>query len=273
MKLMIFDVEHGACALLTAETGQRLMIDCGHNSTTGWFPGDHLMAHRISRLEGLCISNYDQDHVSGFPNLVGRIHVQNILRNTSVAPNVIWQLKSEDGIVSSAMTCFVRAISQDFGPPGAAAPLQIPGASYRLYRNPYPVFEDENNLSLVMGLTFAGCNFLFTGDLESAGWEYLLRNDAAFRTEVASTHVLMAAHHGRDNGICTNLFDVYGCRPQIVVISDDYHQYDTQDTVAYYRSKCTGIPNFRGRGPRHVLTTRRDGAITFAVSFNGVQAS
>lgn len=210
--------------------------------------------------------------MSGFPNLADRVHIGTLFRNTSVAPEVIWRLKSEDGIVSAAMTRFVRAISQEFGPAGAAAPLQFPGVGYRLYRNAYPSFEDENNLSLVMGLTFGGCNFLFTGDLEAAGWEHLLRTNSPFRSEVAATHVLFAAHHGRENGVCAELFDVYGCRPQLVVISDDCHQYDTQQTLAYYRSKCTGVADFRGQGRRHVLTTRRDGAIAFATFPNGVIA-
>jgi beta-lactamase superfamily II metal-dependent hydrolase len=268
--LKIFDVEHGACALLTTDAGQRLMIDCGHNATTGWYPGTYLAARSIARLDALCISNYDQDHVSGFPNLVERVQIGTLFRNTSVAPEVIWRLKSEDGIVSGAMTRFVHAISQEFGPPGVVVLPQLLGVGYRLYRNEYPAFEDENNLSLVMGLTFGACNFLFTGDLEAAGWEHLLRTNPGFRAEVAGTHVLMAAHHGRENGIYAELFDVYRCRPQIVVISDDYHQYDTQQTVAYYRAQCSGVTNFRGQDRRHVLTTRRDGAITFVTSATGV---
>jgi len=248
------------------------MVDCGHNATTGWYPGDYLVGRQIGRLDALCISNYDQDHISGFPNLADQVQIGTIFRNTSVAPEVIWRLKSEDGIVSAAMTRFVRVISQQFGPPGAAPAIQLPGVAYRVYRNGYPAFEDENNLSLVMGVRFGSCNFLFTGDLEAAGWLHLLRTNPAFRSEVAATHVLIAAHHGRENGICTELFDVYGCRPQLVVISDDYHQYDTQQTVAYYRTKCTGISNFRGQGRRHVLTTRRDGEVTFVASPQGVIA-
>jgi hypothetical protein len=42
MKLQIFDVEHGACSLLTADNNARLMIDRGHNATTGWKPGTYL---------------------------------------------------------------------------------------------------------------------------------------------------------------------------------------------------------------------------------------
>lgn len=44
--LQIFNVEHGGCALLTVPTRNgrymRLLIDCGHNATTKWYPGQHL---------------------------------------------------------------------------------------------------------------------------------------------------------------------------------------------------------------------------------------
>jgi len=42
MRAQIFDVEHGACNLITADTGARVLIDCGHNSTTGWRPSVYL---------------------------------------------------------------------------------------------------------------------------------------------------------------------------------------------------------------------------------------
>ena len=69
MFLEIFDVEHGACALITTSNGKRVVIDCGHNATTGWNPTTELIARGIWSLDQLIISNYDEDHVSGFPNL------------------------------------------------------------------------------------------------------------------------------------------------------------------------------------------------------------
>jgi hypothetical protein len=42
MYLEIFDVEHGACALINTSNGKRVMIDCGHNAATNWRPGYHL---------------------------------------------------------------------------------------------------------------------------------------------------------------------------------------------------------------------------------------
>jgi glyoxylase-like metal-dependent hydrolase (beta-lactamase superfamily II) len=65
MQLQIFDVEHGACALLTADNSARFMIDCGHNATSGWKPGGYLLGSKISTIEMLAITNYDEDHASG----------------------------------------------------------------------------------------------------------------------------------------------------------------------------------------------------------------
>src|SRR5256885_1535002 len=73
MHLTIFNVEHGQCALLTYDNGQRLMVDCGHNATTGWRPGDYLASQGITRLENLAITNYDEDHVSGLSNLITKV--------------------------------------------------------------------------------------------------------------------------------------------------------------------------------------------------------
>lgn len=71
--LQIFDVEHGACALLTvtAPNGgvRRLLIDCGHNASTRWTPGGHLKSLGVTQIEQLIITNYDEDHVSGYRSL------------------------------------------------------------------------------------------------------------------------------------------------------------------------------------------------------------
>ena len=76
MRLEIFDVEAGACALLTADNGTRLMIDCGQNTSTGWRPGTYLLQQGTSTLEMLAITNYDEDHARGAPNLFDKVDVQ-----------------------------------------------------------------------------------------------------------------------------------------------------------------------------------------------------
>jgi len=73
--------------------------------------------------------------------------------------------------------------------------------------------------------------------------------------------VLIASHHGRENGICPDLFTKYGCQPYWIVISDKGYMHDTQETVPYYSHQAQGGA-FRGED-RKVLTTRKDGVIHF----------
>jgi len=80
---------------------------------------------------------------------------------------------------------------------------------------------------------------------------------------------LVAPHHGRENGICPEMFDEHRCNPNIVVTSDDYKQYNTQETTGYYSKKVKGIAWFRDGGARYVLTTRRDGEVRFSFSSGG----
>lgn len=270
--LQIFDVEHGACALFTSENSgnghKRLLIDCGHNASTQWYPGLHLQQLQVNTLDELAITNYDEDHVSGYPDLLQRgIHVDWMIRNMSVAPHVIHHLKNEDGM-GKGIERLVNSLSS-FGSPGVAAPALHAGVRLETFRNSFPAFDDENNLSLIVCLSIHGFRFMFPGDMECAGFERLLETSTQFRSIVGSIDVLVASHHGRENGICASMFDDWGCRPKIIVISDDYKQYDTQETVSYYSAKCSGIEGFRRPGVRKVLTTRRDGAITFSFSNGG----
>lgn len=261
MELQIFDVEHGACALVTSDNGNRFMIDCGHNATTNWRPGEHLRALGATALQQLVITNYDEDHVSGLPDLLKNVYVEWLLRNPTVAAADLYTLKSETGIGAG-----VRALAEvvpSFGPSTSPQP-HFPNLNWHAFWNPYPAFTtNENDLSLVLYLTLNGTRFLFPGDLERRGWLNILRTNATFRSCVQDVDVLIASHHGRDTGVCRELFDVYGCKPQLVVISDDYHHYDTQRTTQYYASKSSGILGFRSGGKRSVLTTRADGTVTF----------
>lgn len=267
--LQIFNVEHGACALLTmppAGNCHRILIDCGHNASTGWYPGPHLRRLGVTQLQLLVVTNYDEDHVSGLRNLVMEgLYVHQILRNPSVTPATITHLKTEDGM-GLGIGALVRLLTNMPQLDVVGNQLPLPdGVSMEWFWNPYPFFDDENNLSLVVVLDIHGFKFMFPGDMEKRGFLNLLNTNSRFRSVAGETDVLVASHHGRRNGICEEMFDTWGCRPKLVVISDDYKQHATQETTNYYGSKALGIMGFRyDQGLRRVLTTRSDGELFFS---------
>lgn len=266
--LQVFKVDHGACALLSmpSPTGtKRVLIDCGHSTDykgKPWYPGEHLRTSGVTFVDLLICTNYDEDHASGTPSLVDNdVGVGCILGNPTVPPEAIEYLKSEDGM-GNGIRVIANSLADRRRCGIAQTPPAIPGLELRRFWNPWPHWDSENNLSLVVHLSIHGTTFLFPGDLETDGWRNMLKYQP-FANLMPNVRVLMAAHHGRENGKCTELFDVYGCSPQLIVISDCAKKHQSQETVPYYYRKAQGVPGVRGRDVRYVMTTRDDDELIF----------
>ena len=273
-KLELFDVNHGGCALLTMPSPsgvKRIMIDCGISKAKDavkWSPGRYLQSMGVSHLDVLFMTNYDEDHASGYVDLLEhKIAMGSIFGNPTVPPEAIVQLKTADGMGRGIATLAASMAERKKLGHAENFPV-VPGLGIGWCCNSYPEFSDENNLSLVLALDILGVKFLFTGDMERAGFSRLLQTYEPFKAMVKEVDNLVVAHHGRGSNVCTELFEQHGCNPIVVIISDDHRQYVSQQVTNYYVDKAKGLTDFRGKGPRSVLTTRKDGVITFTFNLN-----
>src|SRR6266404_885618 len=259
MLLRIFDVAHGFCALAVADTGNIMLIDCGHNDETGFQPADYLARSGFTGIERFFVLNLDEDHLSGLPRIrrmQDRIPIRILHKNFSITDRQLRELKEETGGLGPGVESLL-AISGNFNQT-VTSPPDFGLLNYEVYHNNYPVFEDTNNLSLVLFLDYPGLSIVFPGDLESAGWEALLQN-ISFRQHLTRVNVFVASYHGRESGYCEEVFDY--CNPEVVVISDEEIRFETQEEVDY-GVHARGIRWSTG-GIRRVLTTRSDGMIWF----------
>jgi beta-lactamase superfamily II metal-dependent hydrolase len=270
MVLRIFDVEHGACAIISGPDRNRIaMIDSGHNSTTGWRPSKFIREGLNRKdLEYLFITNFDQDHISDLDNVCTELNVHTITRNTSAAAEDLRRIKQQSGPLTDDAKRFLALHGGYTGPVAYPFNTNMGGVTYSAFNNRYPDFIDTNNLSMVVFIKYAGWKILFAGDLERAGWLALLQ-DATFVAEWRGTAGLVASHHGRENGFCQELFDIH--RPQFVVMSDKAIVHDTQLMAGRYHDAVlpAGVNVRTTAKRRHVLTTRRDGDILLTVDAQG----
>jgi beta-lactamase superfamily II metal-dependent hydrolase len=269
MRVVIWNVEHGACAMVQHVVGQgggRLaMIDCGRRDA--WRPSTYIKSV-LGRdvLDYLFVTNADQDHLSDLQGLSDAgIRVPVWFRNPS--PNAFaWrEMKQRSGPLTVQAERFIAQCNSSCGFPAEPFDGHMGGITCRTFHNPYPTFTDTNNLSLVVFIRYANFKMLFPGDLEGPGWQALLKNPA-FCAELAGTDILVASHHGRKNGYCEDIFNYF--TPSAVVISDKRIEHETQETVPDYRAvvRDRGVRVRTTMKDRHVLTTRRDGWIQFTVS-------
>ncbi len=269
--LRVFDVEHGACAILGSPTGERIaMIDSGHNASTGWRPSSYIRYHlNRDRLDYLFITNADQDHISDLDGLWEHgIEVTALHRNLSPAPQVLRLLKEINGELTNDIERYLRIHADYTHPVPVPFNVGMSGVTCQTFCNAYPEFTDTNNLSLAVFIKYGAFKILFPGDLEADGWMRLIGNPAFVR-ELTSTTILVASHHGRYNGFCKTIFNYF--TPQAVVISDKPIVHDTQEMVPDYREVVNpqGVIVTNQVSRRHVLTTHRDGDIIFNISSDG----
>lgn len=278
MILKIWDVEHGACAMLTHRSeygveGRLAMIDSGDNSTTGWKPSTYIKRYlNRSVLDYLFVTNADLDHISDLNNLWREgIAVSTFIRNRSVSPQIMAIIKEMSGELTDDIQRYLDLHASYVYPVDTPFDQNMGGITVRTFWNSTPRFYDTNNLSLVVFFRFGAFKILFPGDLEEDGWLALLEQPA-FRAELADTTVLVASHHGRENGYCDALFEF--CQPRAIVMSDKAIMHDTQAMTQTYRQRVndhwpTGVLVATTSKQRRVLTTRRDGWVQFNVNDRG----
>jgi len=275
MHLRIWDVEHGACAMLhhtlNGVCGRLAMIDSG--DTHDWTPSEFI-TRNLGRfkLDYLFITNADQDHMSGLQGLWDAgIEVPVMHHNPTFGAEAFAAVKRQSG----PLTRDAQRYLQNLG--SFTAPIQQPfngsmgGITATMFYNPWPQFQKTNDLSLVVFIKFGLFGILFPGDLEEPGWRNHLLNPS-FRAMLADVNILVASHHGRDNGYCEDIFNY--CRPRAVVMSDKAVVHDTQLTTQLYRYQvlkhhADGVFVRSSLRNRHVLTTRRDGWIQFEADDSG----
>ncbi len=264
MRIEIYDVDHGQCAMVYCPNDKKIMVDIGHNANRPWHPA---VAFYNQIIDLLIITNLDKDHVSGYSGM-SAIPIRSILINPSVNSTALLSLKT-DGFCDSMKEIYkwLVAKEQQAAPPTYIDVQDWGGVTIHTFQNPYPLFDDTNNLSTATFIRYAGFTILFPGDLEKEGWLTLLQN-RIFLSYLVETTVLVAPHHGRENGCCDEVFNF--CNPQIVIISDKQKEHDTQETTSWYNSKASGIPLLvPPYGKRSVLTTRKDGHMVIQVEADG----
>ncbi len=215
ISIITFDVAHGNCHLIVTPSGKRVMIDLGVSDD--FSPLQWLKQKGCRRIDLLVVTHPHDDHIRGVFDLAG-IEVGILHRPKSVPPELTAQLdpslKKAWERFDARFTSPVQLQEKFYDPQSPA----FDGMALRFFGGKSDT-QNLNNYSIVTVLEFGPFKMVFPGDLETAGWDSLLKN-ADFLKAIAGTTLLVAAHHGREKGWCAEFFDHLAAKPKLVIISD-----------------------------------------------------
>jgi competence protein ComEC len=270
LTLTFLDVQHGSACHIETPTGQNIMFDLGtgdfDESQGGSSHSPLIYLHRtkkIQKLDSVIITHPHADHISDIQNFdllsPTSFHCPRHLSTDFIKK----QNQFKDQLKVSKYLEIVERYSASFEP--GQSPLEAPNHGCEQFElfTCNPDSDNLNNHSTAAVISFAGTKFLLTGDTEKLGWEKLL-SMPRFCQKATNIDILLASHHGRDNGFNEDLFELIGS-PSIVIISDTAVG-PTSVTEKYYgKTNDAGwqVVN-RSNGAsekRYCLTTRDDGTI------------
>ena len=261
MEVHIFDVEHGSCAAVITPSGRLMLIDAGHNDTTGWRPSQWVAA-RQQPIACQVITNFDEDHVTDLPNLCRAVSIETWKMNWRVTPEWVRREKAEKGGMGRGVARAIQELAAIRDTPAVTTDWGA-GCDVRWFSHPVTLTADENYLSVVTFIHCGDIRIVFGGDLTAKGWWDFL-TDPTFIAYLRTTNILVASHHGREDGYCPEVFEY--CRPAVIVASDKSVQYETQ--MVDYSQHASGI-TWNGTDRRYYLTTRKDGKLTITQRLQG----
>ncbi len=210
MHVVALDIGQGDAILLTAPSGDRMLIDGGPDPELTLRRLGEVMPFWDRRIDVVLLTHPHEDHVAGLVEVLRRFEVRRILEPGRPSDNPTYarfmQLAADEpgGIVAQP-----RAGDQLWLDRSARVEVLYPSVADAAA----PLLEDDvNNGSLVVLLRCGGFSALLTGDAEGPV-EALL----AARALLPDVDLLKVGHHGSESSTTAAL--LAATRPQVGLIS------------------------------------------------------
>ena len=266
LRFIMWDVQHGSAALIRTPNGKNIVIDLGAGDA--FSPLKNLKEAGIGQIDHVTITHPHMDHIDDILNF------DVLTPGTLLSPKHL----TEDDIrgnnpplnqeAEAKIQKYLEIRQRYSSPVGPHDDVDLPqnngGASIKTFVPWQSSKGNLNNHSVVTVIEYSGVKILVPGDNESPSWtELLARSD--FVSAVTGTHVLVAAHHGRESGFHQPLFEHFS--PLITLVSDG-RVVDTSVTGRYTTVSKGWKVNKRsgGQETRYCLTTRNDGWIDVEIA-------
>lgn len=176
LSVHFLDVNHADCILIACE-GEYALVDGGYPES-----GDKIVQYLadqgVEELELVVGTHPHGDHIGGLPQVLG-----------SYPTETVWtsQLPYSNDYVRD----FTDAAGDRLEQPRPGESFQLGGATIDVIGPLNLVYEDANDLSLVLRVTYGDTRFLLTGDMEELAERELVEAGVDLKADV-----LKVGHHG-----------------------------------------------------------------------------
>ena len=247
LKVHYIDVGQ-ADSILIEQGSSSMLIDAGNNEDSNTV-GNYISEQGITKLNYIVGTHPHEDHIGGLDYViksfqVGKIYMPKVTSNTKTFQDVVSAIKAKGMKVTPPI------VGQTFKVGSATATILAPNSSG---------YEDLNNYSIAIRLTFGNSSFMFDGDAED-----MSENEMLSKGFDVSADVLKIGHHGSNSSTSQAFLDKVN--PKYAVISvgkGNSYGHPHKSTMEKLQDK--GIKVYRTDENGTIVATSNGNDITFNV--------
>jgi competence protein ComEC len=255
LKITVIDVGQGNSTLVRFPGGGNMLIDGGGFSDSSFDTGKSVVSpflyhERINNIDTVVLSHPHPDHLLGLIYIMNNFNVRQVWRSNlpiDLEDYPEWEkaIKLNNINVSLVSNKFPEKIFNGV----RVNVLWPPNYSARETNN--LSYDEVNDSSLVLKITFGRVSFLIPGDISSDIEEQLIKSKIDLRSDV-----LVVPHHGSAYSSSAEFIKAVACRYAIVSAgkANVFHHPHPSTIQRYYDA---GVNLFH---------TDSDGAVTFTTS-------
>ncbi len=234
------DVGQGDCILLESPSGKTMLVDAGPNGMFDTIDA-YLKQEGVVGLDVVVASHLHEDHIGSMPEIVdtypiGTFYYPPFDSESGEYNELLDALQENDVAVSS---------------PYASATSLIPwddAVEVRILAPYEVVYDDFNDTSYMLNVTYGDTSVLLTGDAETVSEKLALK---ALPNHYFQADVLKVGHHGSSSSTSEKFLEAVNPSVAVISVGAD-NQYGLPDEEVLDRLTAQGI---------RVLRTDEDGTI------------
>ena len=243
------DVGQGDCSLVLCD-GKAMLIDGGESSESSKVYA-YLKAHGVDHLDYMVATHAHSDHIGG---LSGALNYASV--GTAFCPVTEYDSKTFSSLVK-----YLGNQNTSITMPSAGDTFALGSAQVQIL-GPQRNYDDPNDTSIVLKITYGETSFLFTGDAERTAEADIL--EAGY--DLSAT-VLKVGHHGSDTS--TSYPFLREIMPEYAVIQvgkDNSYGHPTEDTLS--RLRDADVKVYRNDLQGTIICTSDGESVTFSTEKN-----
>jgi competence protein ComEC len=245
IKVHFIDVGQADCILI--QQGNDSMIIDGGNNDDGDLLTQYIKDQGITKLDYVVGTHAHEDHIGGLDNVINTYSVDKIMFPKQTATT-----KTFEDFVMSVINKGMKLYS-----PRVGEIFKLGEATFEIMAPNSASYEDANDYSIVIKLTYGNNSFLLTGDAEAVSESEMINKGLNLKADV-----LKVGHHASKSSTTKEFLNKVKPKYAVISVGKD-NSYGHPNQLTLDRLKDSGIPIYRTDLQGTIIATSDGDNITF----------